>query len=73
MTHSRAPHQKNPPEQAEPDDFSGSSGYILRPEKLEETPVIVVDDWPQMVPITAAEVETIERYLGPLLAAFLRG
>ena len=36
-------------------------------------PVIVVDDWPQMVPITAAEVETIERYLGPLLAAFLRG
>ena len=41
-------------------------------EKLEEKPMIVVDDWPQIVPITAAEVETIERYLGQLLDAFLR-
>jgi hypothetical protein len=58
---------------AEPDAFSGSGEYDLRPEKLAENPVTVVDDWPANVPVTAAEVETIERYLGPSLAAFLRG
>jgi hypothetical protein len=57
----------------EPDDLSGSREYDLLPEKLAEKPVAVVDDWPAKVPVTAAEVETIERYLGPLLAAFLRG
>ena len=57
----------------EPDALSGSREYDLRSEKLGETPVTVVDDWPTNVPVTAAEVETIERYLGPLLAAFLRG
>lgn len=58
---------------AEPDVFSGSGEYDLYQEKPAETPVTVVDDWPAKVPVTAAEVETIERYLGPLLAAFLRG
>jgi hypothetical protein len=56
---------------AEPDAFSGSGEYDLRPEKLAENPVTVVDDWPANVPVTAAEVETIERYFGPLLATFL--
>ena len=57
---------------AEPDAFSDSGEYDLRPEKLAENPVTVVDDWPANVPVTAAEVETIERYFGPLLATFLR-
>ena len=73
MTHSRVTPPKYPPFMVEPDAFSGSGEYDLRPEKLAENPVTVVDDWPANVPVTAAEVETIERYFGPLLATFLRG
>lgn len=73
MTHSRVSPPKYQPFMVEPDDFSGSREYDLRPEKPAETPVIVVDDWPAKVPVTVAEIETIERYLGPLLADFLRG
>ena len=73
MTHSRVTPPKYPPFMAEPDAFSDSGEYDLRPEKLGEKPITVVDDWPLKVPVTAAEIETIERYLGPLLAAFLRG
>ena len=73
MTHSRVTPPKYPPLMVEPDAFSGSGEYDLRPEKLAENPVTVVDDWPANVPVTAAEVETIERYFGPLLATFLRG
>ena len=72
MTHTRASLPPFPSSEAKPDDFSGFGGYDLRLEKLEERPVIVVDDWPQTVPINASEIETIERYLGPLLDAFLR-
>ena len=71
MTHSRGTPPKYTPFMAEPDAFSGSGEYDLRPEKLAENPVTVVDDWPANVPVTAAEVETIERYFGPLLATFL--
>jgi len=72
MTHTRASLPSYPSSEAKPDDFPGLGGYDLRPEKLEERSVIVVDDWPQTVPINASEIETIERYLGPLLDAFLR-
>lgn len=73
MTHSRVSLPKHPPFMLEPDAFSGSGEYDLRPEKPAKNPVTVVDDWPAKVPVTPAEIETIERYLGPLLAAFLRG
>ena len=72
MTHARASSPSYSTLQIKPDDFSGPEGYDVASEKLEEKPMIVVDDWPQIVPIMAAEVETIERYLGPLLDAFLR-
>ena len=72
MTHTRASLPPFPSSDAKPDDFSSFGGYDLRLEKLEEQSMIVVDDWPQTVPINASEIETIERYLGPLLDAFLR-
>ncbi|MGE0236924.1 hypothetical protein [Methylocystis sp.] len=33
---------------------------------------IVTDDWPEEVPITAAEVDVLEIFLGDMLDAFLR-
>lgn len=38
-----------------------------------ETSWLVEDDWPEIVPVTQAEVEVIERFLGDLLDELLGG
>ena len=43
---------------------------VLRQARAAER--IVVDDWPEEVPITAAEVDVLEIFLDDLLDAFLR-
>ncbi len=40
--------------------------------KANQPDQIVVDDWPEEVPITAAEVDVLDAFLGDLLDAFLR-
>jgi hypothetical protein len=34
--------------------------------------IAVVDDWPEDIPVTAAEVDVLEMFLGDMLDAFLR-
>jgi hypothetical protein len=34
--------------------------------------IAVTDDWPEDIPVTAAEVDVLEMYLGDMLDAFLR-
>jgi len=40
--------------------------------KANQPDQIVVDDWPEEVPITAAEVDVLDAFLGDLLDAFFR-
>ncbi|MFO1126279.1 MAG: hypothetical protein U1E25_14100 [Methylocystis sp.] len=34
--------------------------------------IAVTDDWPEDIPVSAAEVDVLEMYLGDMLDAFLR-
>ncbi|MGD9542073.1 hypothetical protein [Methylocystis sp.] len=34
--------------------------------------IAVVDDWPEDIPVTAAEIDVLEMFLGDMLDAFLR-
>jgi hypothetical protein len=54
------------------DGFRAPTGYDSVPRVTEDADRIVVDDWPEEVPITAAEVDVLETFLGDLLDAFLR-
>ena len=40
-----------------------------KPSRLTKS---ITDDWPEEVPITAAEVDVLEIFLGDMLDAFLR-
>jgi hypothetical protein len=44
----------------------------LAPIEAENADRIVVDDWPDEVPITASEVDVLATILGDLLHAFLK-
>jgi hypothetical protein len=46
--------------------------YDSAPREAEEAERIVVDDWPEDVPITSSEVDVLEAFLGDMLDAFLR-
>ena len=46
--------------------------YDLAPIEAENADRIVVDDWPDEVPITASEIDVLATILGDLLHAFLK-
>ena len=46
--------------------------YDSGPKEAESADRIVVDDWPDEVPVTAAEVDALAIFLGDLLDAFLK-
>jgi hypothetical protein len=46
--------------------------YDSGSKEAAEADRIVVDDWPEEVPITATEVDVLATFLGDLLDAFLR-
>jgi len=46
--------------------------YDSASREVVATDQTVTDDWPSNVPITAAEVDVLEIFLGELLDAFLR-
>ncbi|TLG79072.1 hypothetical protein [Methylocystis sp. B8] len=54
------------------DGVRAPTRYDSALRKAVTTDQIVVDDWPAEVPITAAEVDVLEMFLGDLLDAFLR-
>jgi uncharacterized protein YqeY len=41
------------------------------PKRRPSAPIIITDDWPEMVPITQQEVRIIEAYLGKVLDELL--
>ncbi len=56
---------------AAPPDLYDYAGRIDSPEKRthrrEDEQVSVTDDWPEIVPVTEAEVRIIEAYFGDIL------
>lgn len=46
--------------------------YDFVSTKANQADRIVTDDWPEEVPITTAEVDVLEMFLGELLDAFLQ-
>lgn len=46
--------------------------YDSSPREAEDADHLVVDDWPEEVPITATEVHVLATFLGDLLDMFLR-
>lgn len=40
---------------------------IRRRRRRDEKPIVVTDDWPEMVPITDLEVRIVEAFFGDLL------
>jgi hypothetical protein len=54
------------------DGVGARNRYDSGSKEAAEADRIVVDDWPDEVPITAAEVEVLATILGDLLDAFLR-
>jgi hypothetical protein len=41
------------------------------PKRKPSAPIVIADDWPEMVPITEQEVRIIEAYLGKVLDELL--
>lgn len=54
------------------DGIRAPKRYDSGPSESENTDRIVVDDWPEEVPVTASEVDVLATFLGDLLDAFLR-
>jgi hypothetical protein len=73
MAHLRRASRQNGP------GFPENRDGVRAPKAYDSTPIdaaasgqIVTDDWPTDVPITAAEVDILDVFLGDLLDAFLR-
>jgi hypothetical protein len=41
----------------------------VQPRRSERQPIVVADDWPEVVPVTDAEVRMVEAHFGELLDA----
>jgi hypothetical protein len=54
------------------DGIRAPKRYDSGPVEAEGADRIVVDDWPEDVPITTSEVDVLATFLGDLLDAFLR-
>lgn len=54
------------------DGLGAAKAYDSVSSQARAAEGMVIDDWPEEVPITAAEVDVLENFLGGLLDAFLR-
>jgi hypothetical protein len=55
------------------DGVRGLRRYDSASRRINATDEIAIaDDWPEDIPITAAEVDMLEMFLGDMLDAFLR-
>ncbi len=54
------------------DGIRAPKRYDSGPGEAEGADHLVVDDWPEEVPVTATEVDVLAAFLGDLLDAFLR-
>ena len=72
MTHIRVPRKKSEFIFDQSNDLCVQSAYTDGQDTGEDKALLVLDDWPDKVPVTPQEVEVIDRFLGSLLDAFLR-
>jgi hypothetical protein len=73
MVHPRRARRQNTPVRAESrGDVCVRKEYDSLSRRATLVDQIVIDDWPEEVPITAAEIDVLDAFLGDLLDAFLR-
>jgi hypothetical protein len=72
MARVRGIHNKARAHEENRDGVHAPKGYDSAPKEAIAVDQIVTDDWPEEVPITAAEVDVLEIFLGDMLDAFLR-
>ena len=72
MTHIRVACEKSEVIFDQSSDLCAQPAYTDGQDAGKDKALLVLDDWPDKVPVTLQEVEVIDRFLGSLLDAFLR-